>query len=839
MGPPGAGGSDTAQQILDKLNAAGFDEAAGSDLNGDKLDGLHAASFLRADQGNTANITTTGLVAAASYSVGGQQVILATREWKGEPVTQLGAALAEQLVHKSASHLYRSSRLSTLRVRATGAGFTGARNRDVKLDGTDHADDLRGLHLTLIRLADHTVVFDRAYDTATKPEDAAALATKLASSDTSQLVVLASYDSWEGQRSAELAAQLLRCGASTTVLGGGPGSAYLLVGICGMGSGSGIELHQTVAADAMAEVMALLVDGAVVGLSSGGATGALQGDLTLSGNVIKSNGEIRDARAAFDFLRPTTAGASGYLFEEAGECWGLYYDGAAQRFLFTRAPAGPAGEQVGDPAAQLYLEHDGTDGTLGTHDGDLLLLPAAGLVKVAGAGAGLQVGSFPAQSLLDGRGLALPVGSGTLGSGLRVAGSSLELLGVGGQEASRLVRVRSRLKVDSELEVDGPIPGDPEAGAVEAGGKLLLSGAPTHGAVTIQNYTGGLRIYTAAGQTETVRIFGWGNGTAQLEVEGLATFQGGLVVEPAAPLLLPGTTAGSLGRIGLGVANPQRQLHLFNTTGSAGLRLETTTASGSGSWEVVAGDSGSLALRDLAAGADRLLQQQDGTVAVGGPLDLVNRPLRRAGGIALSAPGGADKGLFWQGSGAVSSAIYVSGHKDGRDASDGPMWFASDDGFRFTADRGGSDAALLALTAAGDLRLAGRLGVGSPDPQAGLEVRGTASVLADLPASTVLPPAVSALLVVAAGQDRLGRGSQLLLGSPEAPGDYAQIGLGWAGDDGTEYAPAVLGYQATDTAGAGRGDLLLATRSLTTDSAPRERLRILASASAAPQPASR
>ena len=861
VGPAGGGGSDTPQQILDKLNGAGFDEQPGSDLNADKVDGVHVTSLLRSDEVNQADIQTTGMVVAESFSVDGTQVISATRRWTGQPISVLADDLMESLVLKEASHLYRSARLSTLRVRATGAEFDGNRTRSVLVDGEEQSVNARGLHLSQILLADHKLHFAGSYDTAGSAADAAALALRLNSSGSDLVNVIASYDEWEGQRSPELVAALQRCGASATVAGDAQSSAYLLVGICGMGTGHGLELHQTSRADAMVEVLTLLVDGAVMGLSAGGGgAGGVQGDLTLPGNVIKSGGEIQDARAAFDFLRSTTGGASGYVFEEAEQFWGLYYDGARQSFVFTREEGGGASEQVridlqdgdiftkgsvealgtiwshaglqvGDPAPQLYLEHDGDDGRVGTHEGGLVLAPTDGDVRLQDrlrVDESVRVGAFPTQSVLHGTGLDLPVGNGALVPGVRVEGSRLDILGVGDDDLDRSVRVRSRLKVDASIEVDGPIHSDPVAGAASAGGKLVLGGAGAHGDVTIQDFNGSLRIYTQAGAAETVRIYGWGDGTAGLEVEGAATFEGGAVVLPAAPLLLPNAAAGPLGRIGLGVADPQRQLHVFNTTGQAGLLLETTGDGGSASWELVVRDASGLALHDLDSGIDRLRLAPDGTVAVGGPLDMGAQPVLRAGGLAFAAPGGAAQGLRWANSGARESAVYVSGHKDGRDASDGPLWFNSDEGFRWAADYSDDETYAMSLTATGSLLVPARLGVGSPAPASALEVRGVAAVLADLPPSPAAPPAVTALYLYATGSDELGRANQLLVGSTEADGTWAQIGLGRSDDETTVYAPAVLAYQATDAAAFSRGDLVFATRAEMTDTPPAERMRITA-----------
>lgn len=101
-----------------------------------------------------------------------------------------------------------------------------------------------------------------------------------------------------------------------------------------------------------------------------------------------------------------------------------------------------------------------------------------------------------------------------------------------------------------------------------------------------------------------------------------------------------------------------------------------------------------------------------------------------------------------------------------------------------------------------DVGIVGRLGVGA----------------------TVIPPASASALLVTT-QSTLGTGAHLALGGVTAAGGLAQIGLGVGGGSPT-YAPAVVGYVATSATGSGKGDLLLATRDVTSDTAPTERLRV-------------
>ena len=748
-GPAGGEGSpDTPQQILDKLNT--MDEAPGSDLNADKVDGLDSTVFLRADR----DTGTVGGLTALSFSVGNGgapfQVVSSNGEWTGQPIADLDPDLADTFVRRAASHLYQSTRLSTLRIRATGGEFGGNRSRNVVVDGVDHAGDLSGLHLTLIDRASHAVVFDGDYDTWANAAAAAALTDKLNDAGPDMVAVLASYDGWEGALSPELSEAMMRCGASYTVTLPSQRSAYLLVGVCGQGRGNGLEMHQRNASEAAVEVTALLVDGALVGTGGGGGGagggGPVEGDLVVGANILMSNGELRTAAGAFGLLRTTQPGASGYVFQEADPAWGLYYSGGDRTFQFTRMGAGGAESvasvdletgniytkgwieaegtitshsqlRMTSAGGDIFVEHDGAEGLVGTSGGDLRLTPAGGDVQVDDrltVQQELTVGAFPDRATLSADQLALPLGNGLVTPGVRQEASTLVVAGVGDSEELRRIRLDSRVDVTHSLTVDGTLRSDPPAGSAQAGGKLVLGGAGANGNVTVQDYNGDLRIYTRQGATQTVRIFGYGNGTANLDVEGTATFGGGLILAEGAELVVPGSAADSLGQIGVGTADPEQQLHIFSSTGEAGLRIETVGDGALSNWEILGLADGSLAVRDLVADQTRLAITGGGTVRLPtGHLDLVNHNLYSVNGLQFADPGVPDEGVLWHGTGAVRTGIYVAAHKSGASNADGALWFNSDLGFVWANDYGDDDNRyLMRLANDGVLHAPGRLGLG-------------------------------------------------------------------------------------------------------------------------------
>ena len=139
-----------------------------------------------------------------------------------------------------------------------------------------------------------------------------------------------------------------------------------------------------------------------------------------------------------------------------------------------------------------------------------------------------------------------------------------------------------------------------------------------------------------------------------------------------------------------------------------------------------------------------------------------------------------------------------------------------------------------------DVGIVGRLGIGTKTPGASLSVIGGAHVGGEsnpgagnlvvdgraAVGTSIVPAATSVLHLYSAGQTTLGSANQLLIGSANVNGALAQIGLGWTNSTALQYAPGVLGFVATDASSNVKGDLFLATRDVTSDSAPTERMRV-------------
>ncbi|TSC57238.1 MAG: TonB-dependent receptor, partial [Candidatus Peregrinibacteria bacterium Greene0416_19] len=123
----------------------------------------------------------------------------------------------------------------------------------------------------------------------------------------------------------------------------------------------------------------------------------------------------------------------------------------------------------------------------------------------------------------------------------------------------------------------------------------------------------------------------------------------------------------------------------------------------------------------------------------------------------------------------------------------------------------------------------GNVGVGLASPSVRLHSSGSTIVQTDGTPGVPGLAAVHGLHVFAyRPPTTMGTASQLLIGSTGQVNDLAQIGFGWT-NGSTTYAPAALGFIATNAGGSVMGDLFFATRGVTTDTAPTERMRILSS----------
>ncbi len=134
-----------------------------------------------------------------------------------------------------------------LRVRSRGYSAPSTFPATVSLDGVTVHTTARSYGLVVIDRATGAVESNRNFDVYGAVANAEALATALAEVDHTKIVVINTNDEPAGNRlSSGLDLEMLRCGASsrfTNNAGFRHRSAYALVGICGQGPGTGLELY--------------------------------------------------------------------------------------------------------------------------------------------------------------------------------------------------------------------------------------------------------------------------------------------------------------------------------------------------------------------------------------------------------------------------------------------------------------------------------------------------------------------------------------------------------------------------------------------------------------------
>jgi hypothetical protein len=210
--------------------------------------------------------------------------------------------------------------VGTVRVRGSGLNWTGDLSRNIVVNGTDQAGESRGLHVTVIRRSDHTVLSNHTYDTydnpvAGQPAASDAMAALLNGLDDTVLVAIASFDAWTTQLTPAGRTALARVGGSQLVLTipntccddlTGGRTAYALLGIPGTGLGAGIE-RWVPSGEGVAEFAALLVGPDVVGM--GGPQPSVGFWYTYGGAVIATTSSWVDVPAttvSFSLQRRST-----------------------------------------------------------------------------------------------------------------------------------------------------------------------------------------------------------------------------------------------------------------------------------------------------------------------------------------------------------------------------------------------------------------------------------------------------------------------------------------------------------------------------------------------------
>ena len=105
----------------------------------------------------------------------------------------------------------------------------------------------KGYTLIKIRRDDGKVIYSKTFDVATDVRHAQALATALNETSSDYIVVVTTYDEPQSNRlTFELLDAMYRCGASTEIFGNAEfrkSSAYILIGIPGVGKGGGMEAY--------------------------------------------------------------------------------------------------------------------------------------------------------------------------------------------------------------------------------------------------------------------------------------------------------------------------------------------------------------------------------------------------------------------------------------------------------------------------------------------------------------------------------------------------------------------------------------------------------------------
>jgi hypothetical protein len=141
----------------------------------------------------------------------------------------------------------------------------------IKVNGSTvvpYSEFTRGLNIAVLNRSSLALVASKHYDVYGNSNAIDELATYLNGLDGTSIVVIASWDAVNSNRSMDTA--LYRCGGSKSLIDAGQ-LAYALIGIPGNGKGTGIESYASTAAngrDVKAYVSCKVVDGALIGSNS-------------------------------------------------------------------------------------------------------------------------------------------------------------------------------------------------------------------------------------------------------------------------------------------------------------------------------------------------------------------------------------------------------------------------------------------------------------------------------------------------------------------------------------------------------------------------------------------
>jgi hypothetical protein len=136
---------------------------------------------------------------------------------------------------------FPAARMSALRVASAGNFAVVGGTRVTTLNGVDRHTAGRGLNLVVIDRTTHAFVSSAVYDTEGSASASTSFAAALDALDSTKFVVITASDAWTTQLGTSAKTALRRCGATNYTSSPFANDGYVLVGICGRGTGTGFE----------------------------------------------------------------------------------------------------------------------------------------------------------------------------------------------------------------------------------------------------------------------------------------------------------------------------------------------------------------------------------------------------------------------------------------------------------------------------------------------------------------------------------------------------------------------------------------------------------------------
>lgn len=282
------------------IKDAAINNAKIADLNATKIN----AGYISVDRLEAEKITGEKIAAGTITAVKIDSRGLSIKDSSGNVVFSANVKLTADYLNVSASGVG----IHTFRVVASGNSSTSTpAGAGVYKDGTNITSGSRSYTVVKINRSTCDASLVGQYDVyagGTAPGDMAAALNAI---DSSYVVVVYTYDEPLGHRlEGGLEAAMYRCGASQAVFGSTNfqyRSAYVLVGIPGIGKGNGAEAYAGLtssAADAWCDVGFSITNGIIMGVSGAYTPGNLT-DYIPGGTLTADNASTYISSGALDF----------------------------------------------------------------------------------------------------------------------------------------------------------------------------------------------------------------------------------------------------------------------------------------------------------------------------------------------------------------------------------------------------------------------------------------------------------------------------------------------------------------------------------------------------------